>query len=201
MAIVTFERVKEIAETLLKAGSTPTIIKVQNAIGGGSYTTVKRYLDQWHQERFKAAPEDLKNVPEELLTLSNQLALQAWQMANSNAQVVVDEIQEKTDAALKEMKEELAGATEEILKLESALVDTDQVKADLQKLQQDNAITAAENNRLTELLKNLQNALELENKKVLELNQQLSETNGKCALLLEQNNDLIAKLQLAAHNK
>ena len=52
-AVVTQERVFEVAQALTDQGTAPTILNVQEGIGGGSYTTVKRYLDQWRE----AAPK------------------------------------------------------------------------------------------------------------------------------------------------
>ena len=41
-AVVTQERVFEVAEALVEQGVTPTILNVQDGIGGGNYTRVKR---------------------------------------------------------------------------------------------------------------------------------------------------------------
>ena len=47
--VVTQERVFEIADALMARGEDPTILSVQAAIGGGSYSTVKRYIDVWRE--------------------------------------------------------------------------------------------------------------------------------------------------------
>ena len=47
--VVTHERVFEIADALTARGEEPTILSVQAAIGGGSYSTVKRYIDVWKE--------------------------------------------------------------------------------------------------------------------------------------------------------
>lgn len=49
--IVTQERVNETADALVATGEEPSIITVQARIGGGSYTTIKRYLDVWKQQQ------------------------------------------------------------------------------------------------------------------------------------------------------
>ena len=46
-ALVTQDRVFEVADVLTARGEEPSILSVQAAIGGGSYSTVKRYLDLW----------------------------------------------------------------------------------------------------------------------------------------------------------
>ena len=61
--VVTQERVFEIAEALTLRGEAPTILSVQAAIGGGSYSTVKRYIDVWKDaERHRRAQVDRKSV-------------------------------------------------------------------------------------------------------------------------------------------
>jgi hypothetical protein len=49
--IVTQQAVTEVADALVAEGLDPSIMAVQSRIGGGSYSTVKRYLDVWKQER------------------------------------------------------------------------------------------------------------------------------------------------------
>ena len=44
-SVVTQERVFEVADALTERGEEPGILSVQATIGGGSYSTVKRYLD------------------------------------------------------------------------------------------------------------------------------------------------------------
>ncbi len=46
-ALVTREAVFEAADVLAAAGDDPSILAVQGRIGGGSYSTVKRFLDTW----------------------------------------------------------------------------------------------------------------------------------------------------------
>jgi hypothetical protein len=50
-AVVTQARVFEVAQALTDQGTAPTILNVQEEIGGGSYTTVKRYLDSGGRRR------------------------------------------------------------------------------------------------------------------------------------------------------
>ncbi len=39
------------ADVLVVAGEEPSMVVVQQRIGGGSYTTTNRYLDAWKQSR------------------------------------------------------------------------------------------------------------------------------------------------------
>jgi hypothetical protein len=61
-AIVTPEAVAEAAAQLVAAGEEPSIINVQARIGGGSFSTVKRYLDAWKEAQV-AAPAQVEAPP------------------------------------------------------------------------------------------------------------------------------------------
>ena len=49
--LATKELVFDAASSLVSDGTEPSIVNVQAKIGGGSYTTIKRYLDAWNVQR------------------------------------------------------------------------------------------------------------------------------------------------------
>jgi len=59
--IVTQELVTSIADELHAAGVEPSILMVQERIGAGSYTTVKRYLDHCMTSHHHLRPEVLRS--------------------------------------------------------------------------------------------------------------------------------------------
>jgi len=61
--VVTEALVFTVADQLQAGGTEPTIIMVQERIGGGSYTTVKRYLDAWKQHQTR---QPVVEVPAEV---------------------------------------------------------------------------------------------------------------------------------------
>ena len=82
-AVVTQERVFEVAQALTDQGTAPTILNVQEGIGGGSYTTVKRYLDQWRE----AAPKQRQPVelPEPAVARLMSLGREFWGLLDEQA--------------------------------------------------------------------------------------------------------------------
>jgi hypothetical protein len=50
-AIMTQEQVFALADQLATSGEKPTMTRIREMIGGGSYSTIKAYLDVWKQER------------------------------------------------------------------------------------------------------------------------------------------------------
>jgi DNA repair exonuclease SbcCD ATPase subunit len=115
--LVTQELVFEAANALTAEGDDPTIKTVQARIGGGSYTTVKKFLDLWQQERTtkaQAAPP----TPPELEAKGNDFIRQLWIMASAQAEATVTAAKEAAAAEVTAMKEELSEARNEITRLE-----------------------------------------------------------------------------------
>ena len=89
-ALVTQELVATIADELAATGVEPTILTVQERIGAGSYTTVKRYLDAWKAQQAQRPPVA---VPLEI-TAKATTAIQAiWSAAVAQAEQRVQEVE------------------------------------------------------------------------------------------------------------
>lgn len=126
--VVTQERVFDLADTLTERGEEPSILSVQAAIGGGSYSTVKRYLDLWKEARRTRAPAtELPDAARErLLTLGRDF----WRLADERAAREIEHIR----AAARDENEALATqvrqAEEAIAKLEQDKEHLEQLVAD-----------------------------------------------------------------------
>jgi ribosomal protein L29 len=81
-AVVTADVVAAAAAQLVAAGQEPSLIAVQAAIGGGSFSTVKRYLDPWRAERAALATVA---VPAAVTGLGGELTVRLWQQAVTQA--------------------------------------------------------------------------------------------------------------------
>ncbi len=115
-SVVTQERVFEVADALTERGEEPSILSVQAAIGGGSYSTVKRYLDIWketgRQRRVQVALPDA--VVERLMGLGRDF----WALLEERTAREVDQIRAgaKEDAAT--LEAQVRHAEQAIAKLE-----------------------------------------------------------------------------------
>ena len=115
-SVVTQERVFEVADALTERGEEPSILSVQAAIGGGSYSTVKRYLDVWketgRQRRVQVALPDA--VVERLMGLGRDF----WALLEERTAREIDQIRAgaKEDAAALEVQ--VRQAEQAIAKLE-----------------------------------------------------------------------------------
>jgi hypothetical protein len=124
--IVTQELVNEAASALVAEGAEPSIVSVQARIGGGSYSTVKRFLDVWRQQRVDVAitaPE----MPQEIEAKGREFARVVWVIASQQAQRDAQAAKDAAAVTVAAAKEELVGAQAEIARLEQ--VEADQAHA------------------------------------------------------------------------
>ena len=87
---ITSSDVDRAADTLLRAGSRPTIERVRATIGRGSPNTINPLLDAWWSRlagRLDAGPAALHRLPEPVLHAAEGLWLQALEEARRRAQV------------------------------------------------------------------------------------------------------------------
>jgi len=123
--VVTQKRVFEIADTLTARGEEPGILSVQAAIGGGSYSTVKRYLDVWkeagRQRRAQIALPDA--AVERLMSLGRDF----WALLEERAALQVD--QNRAGA-----KQEAAALEAQVRQAEQAIAKLEHDKDRLEQL-------------------------------------------------------------------
>jgi len=117
-AIVTAEAVSAVADALVAEGLEPSLLLVQSRIGG-SYTTVKRYLDAWKQARAQAAGMD-GDTPAVILAKGQEWARSVWALAKREAQVQVQSMKEDARAQVEALQADLVGAMAEITRLEGS---------------------------------------------------------------------------------
>lgn len=117
-AIVTAEAVSDVADALVAEGLEPSLVLVQSRIGG-SYTTVKRYLDAWKLARAQADAAD-GDTPAVILAKGQEWARSVWALAKREAQVQVQSMKEDARAQVEALQADLVGAMAEITRLEGS---------------------------------------------------------------------------------
>lgn len=135
--IVTEDLVSEAADAIAASGEDPSIISVQARIGGGSYTTVKRYLDLWRQQQARPPiPEPPATIAERGAALTRDL----WAAAQALADEQVAQAREVARRQVEEARKAQAGAEAAVEQLETqleeqahALAERDQLVATLRQ--------------------------------------------------------------------
>jgi len=127
-SLVTQERVFEVADVLTGRGEEPSILSVQAAIGGGSYTTVKRYLDVWketgRQRRAQVA------LPEAAVERLMGLGRDFWALLEERTAREVDQIRANAKEEASALKAQLHQAEQAIAKLEQDKEQLEQLCAE-----------------------------------------------------------------------
>lgn len=156
--IVTQNAVTEAAEALIVEGAEPSIVAVQARIGGGSYSTVKKFLDVWKQQRAEAATA-APETPAEVQAKGQEFARIVWALASREAQAEAQQAKDEAQAEVAAVRVELAEANNEIARLEgveSAQAETiDQQAAKLREVELALAEAQTQARRVPELEKSL----------------------------------------------
>ena len=156
--IVTQNAVTEAAEALIVEGAEPSIVAVQARIGGGSYSTVKKCLDVWKQQRAEAATA-APDTPAEVQAKGQEFARIVWALASREAQAEAQQAKDEAQAAVAAVRVELAEATNEIARLEgveaSQAATIDQQAAKLREVELALAEAQTQARRVAELEKSL----------------------------------------------
>lgn len=119
-SIVTKELVFEAAGQLLKENIEPSILNVQNRIGAGSFTTVKRFLDEWEAQVVSKAPVEIPSIVSER---AQTLVQTLWTSANQLAQQESQKVKEEALADVSAARKELSDALNELQRLERVEVE------------------------------------------------------------------------------
>ncbi|GBU09108.1 hypothetical protein AwWohl_02460 [Gammaproteobacteria bacterium] len=115
--IITQEIVAQVAQDLLNEGTEPSSNNIQKRVGGGSFTTVKRYLDIWRHQQ--SVPKMIAlEIPAELEEKGFELVKTLWNIAMLNAQKDLSAARNEAKAEVGAIKEELFEAMNEIARLE-----------------------------------------------------------------------------------
>lgn len=156
--IVTQNAVTEAAEALIVEGAEPSIVAVQARIGGGSYSTVKKFLDVWKQQRAEAATA-APETPAEVQAKGQEFARIVWALASREAQAEAQQAKDEAQAAVAAVRVELAEATNEIARLEGVeaaqAATIDQQAAKLREVELALAEAQTQARRVAELEKSL----------------------------------------------
>ena len=115
-AIVTQGLVFEAADALVVAGTEPSIIDVQERIGGGSYTTVKRFLEAW---KARQIPPPMIALPEAVATRGAAFVRELWSAAAAMSEQRSTQVREDAQRQVAAAQAALASAEAAITRMEA----------------------------------------------------------------------------------
>lgn len=117
-AIVTQALVNEAADALAATGEEPSIIAVQERIGGGSYTTVKRFLATWKAQQ-EASKQQSVELPEAVAARGAALVRELWGAATGLAEQRSAQVREEAQRQVAASLASLTSAEAAIARMEA----------------------------------------------------------------------------------
>lgn len=221
-AVIDREELFETANTMAANGKDVTALSLLNALGGGSLTTIYKYLSEWEAERPKASSTaGSAEIPD----LVQNAFHSTWRIATMEAARETAAIKEKAAEEVKAAQKLFDGALDAIQKLES---ESEQDAAEIEALRKqgseletalssirnDNAALKATNEQLLHQVKSQNAELERLHKTITIADQKLDAANaeresaikataqlkGQADTLKSQNTELMNKLaEIAKH--
>lgn len=157
--IITEELVYSSADTMVAEGADPSIVAVQGRIGGGSFTTVKKFLDMWRTARAAGAVATL-DIPPEVDAKGKEFILATWSLAKQMANKESLAAKEAAAAEVSAVRVELAQALQEVARLEATEAQLRETNAaqesKIREMEISHADAQAQARRAAELEKSLE---------------------------------------------
>lgn len=218
---ITFEEVKKAIAELQGRQKNPTVDAIREILGTGSKSTIARYLREWKAQHGLSSDSDGR-LPSDLLGIVNGL----WDALRNKADAQIDEYRQESDTKTAQihqqvtqaqrletslrqnmhtLEEQLHQQKEEAQQLKASLITESQEKIRLSE--RASVLEArchehhAENQRLHQLLKHVQENLEhyqaatqqLRQEQSLLMEKQQNEYEQKLSLLLVQANTAVSE--------
>jgi predicted RNase H-like nuclease (RuvC/YqgF family) len=151
-----------ICAELQKSGVKPTLERVREALGGGSFSTINPILKEWKEQQSTHEQPALELPPEAVQAVSQAAAL-IWKIATDKSTELTNSLKHEFDTLLKEAVTEKEEALKEIALLEQLNA---KLRGELEK-------QAKENQSLLLQVQKQQLALDASEGKAVELKEEM----------------------------
>lgn len=189
---VQYEDVVEAALQLQRQGDSPTIQRIRDWLGTGSFTTISEHLKQWRDNQRNATPlqQETQELPSSLINMAQQL----WQQACLEADEKLQSYQQQADAEIRQALTDKQTALEEAQRMEEKtllidkknnelLADMKQQAAQLSRLEVQLENTSEQ---LASLKATSQAKQEAATQKISELEEELEKQQAEQQLAIQQ---------------
>jgi chromosome segregation ATPase len=161
-----------VCEELQKSGVKPTLERVREALGGGSFSTINPILKEWKEQQTTSEQPALE-LPPEAVQAASQAAALIWKIATDKSTELTNSMKHEFDASLKDAVTEKEEALKEVLNLEQAAAN----------LTAEKQSQAEQINALTVQLQKLQLMLDADVKQIEELKTELKQVHNEANTL------------------
>lgn len=130
------KRILEICDKLSEQGIKPTLERVRNELGSGSFSTINPILKQWKESRVSSETLPSIDLPSEITAIGLKTAGMIWKVANEQCSDLIKAVRHETDQLIEQANIERDEALSEVNRLES---ENERLTAKI--IQQDELIT------------------------------------------------------------
>jgi hypothetical protein len=120
---ITYKQVAQAATSITARGEDPTLKSIRDELGGeGSFTTISKFLKQWHTEQADKEP-DPELPPAEIQNAFMDAAMTAWHTATRTYNVNLAAMKHAHEQETKKLKGDNDAMLADLSKLETELAD------------------------------------------------------------------------------
>jgi chromosome segregation ATPase len=113
------KRIIEICDKMAEQGIKPTLERVRDELGNGSFSTINPILKQWKENRALNNPATIIDLPSEIAAIGEKAAAMIWKVANDQCNGAIKAIKQETNQITEQANAERDEALNEIKRLES----------------------------------------------------------------------------------
>jgi hypothetical protein len=124
------KRIFNICNQLAEQGTKPTLVRVRNELGGGSFSTINPFLRQWKEDRKISDTLEVSDLRNEIAVIGQKATALMWKTADDYCTKIKADLQDElTGLRIKAVK---ADATISVLRME--LEEVHRQKAVLERM-------------------------------------------------------------------
>lgn len=113
------KRIIEICDKLAEQGIKPTLERVRNELGSGSFSTINPILKAWKESRENADTLPMSELPNEITAIGLKAAGMIWKAANEQCNETVKAIRHEAEQLTEQATIERDEALNEVKRLEA----------------------------------------------------------------------------------
>jgi hypothetical protein len=124
------KRIFNICNQLAEQGTKPTLVRVRNELGGGSFSTINPFLRQWKEDRRMSDTREVSDLRNEIAVIGQKATTLMWKTADDYCTKIKADLQDELTAL--RIKAVKADATISVLRME--LEEVHRQKAVLERM-------------------------------------------------------------------
>jgi hypothetical protein len=113
------KRIIEICNKMAAEGIKPTLERIREELGSGSFSTINPILKQWKENRLSNHNVEPIELPTEIAAIGERATALIWKVANDQCNLMIKTIRDETNRLVEQSNAEREEALHEIKRLET----------------------------------------------------------------------------------